>query len=139
MSQKDVPWTLIDNSSPECMRTGNETVSINTEDQLKALLQHFAQGLPGNLILQSPRGELLLVGIGGPNARVLYYANPESDDPGLIAKPPLTFHEPAFFTSEGQASRTGPEHLMTPDTAIRLVLGIYRTGSVPAWIEWEEE
>jgi hypothetical protein len=64
MNQKDSLWTLTDNSSPECMRTGTETVSINTEDQLKTLLQLFAQGLPGNLILRSPRGELIFVGIG---------------------------------------------------------------------------
>jgi hypothetical protein len=78
------------------------------------------------------------VGIGGPNARLLYFAGRESDH-GLIAKPPLTFHEPAFFPSEGQASRTDPEYLMTPDTAIRLVLDFYRTGDLPSWIEWEEE
>jgi hypothetical protein len=49
-----------------------------------------------------------------------------------------TFHEPAYFSAEGQPHRVDPEFLMPPDTAIRVVLHFYRTGELPSWIEWEE-
>jgi hypothetical protein len=119
------------------MRTGTESVSINNEGQLKALLEQFADRLPRELILESPTGELLFVDIGGPSASVHYYEGPEID-PGLLAKPLLAFNDRAYFSAEGQPTRLDPEYLMPPDTAIRVVLDFYRSGKLPSWIEWEE-
>jgi hypothetical protein len=137
MSKDHCPWTLTDALHPEMMRTGTETVSINDEDQLNTILISFVQLLPRELLVRSPQGELLFVWIGGPSASVHYYRGPDND-PGLMAKPPLKFDKPAYFSAEGQPTEVDPEYLMSPETAIRLILDFYRTGSLPSWIEWEE-
>ncbi len=137
MSVAPDTWMLTDVLHPEFMRTGTESILIDSENQLATLLEQFAQRLARQLMIQSPRGEFLFVGIGGPSASVHYYPGPEGD-PGLFAKPPRTFNEPVFFSAEGLATKVDPEYLMTPNTAIRVILDFYRTGELPSWIEWEE-
>ena len=132
-------WRLIDGRDPVDTPNDFPARVISADSGLRQEMDRLRKIEPGIVSLESPNGEALQIGIGGPFAGLRWYQNPHSAGPSrdLLADRPYCSSR-VDFMAEGDTIAFWPEHLMPVDQVIEIVVYFFNNRRLPEWVAWKE-
>ena len=132
-------WRLVDGRDPVDHPDDFPVKTIASEAELRTELDRLGRLDPGIVILQSPSGQSLQVGIGGSFVGLRWYQNPETSEQSrdLLADE-VCCSERVDFRAEGDSIAFWPEHLMPLDEGIDIAVYFYHHLRLPEWVAWKE-
>jgi hypothetical protein len=132
-------WCLVDGRDPVDRPDDFPTKPISGETELRQELDRRRHLEVGIVSLQSPTGEALQIGIGGPFAGLRWFENPHSSEKSrdLLADGPYCSTR-VDFLAEGDTIAFWPEHLMPVDQVVEIAVYFFKHARLPDWVAWKE-
>jgi hypothetical protein len=132
-------WRLIDGRYPADHDDALPAKAIESEFELVQELDRLRELEPGIFTLNSPTGEALQIGIGGPLAGLRWFENPQTsvNSRDVLADRPSCPGR-VDFHAEDEEVPFWPEHLLPVEQAIDIVVFFFTNQRLPDWVAWEE-
>jgi hypothetical protein len=113
-------------------------VTIDSEQRLREELEWWRQQAPSIIRLDSPDGESLLMGIGGPLAALRWTKPPSKLNMKMPIADPIISDKPIEFLFQGQEMGFRSIHVILVSQAIDIAVYYFKNHQLPGWIQWRE-
>lgn len=130
-------WILIDCRDPVMSEEDSPRTPIKSEAQLREELKRYQQRLPSIIQFRNPKGELLIIGIGGPLSGLQWMKPPMKKNFKMALNDHPVTDRGVDFREQGTDTGFRPRYLFPPNEVVEAVVYFFKNNQLPDWMQWK--